>query len=173
MVKVNNKDTKTASMTLFWCIYCWLWSNFTLFFSVSTVDFEETHVCWESLQIKLHYYLHVEFLAQSKVFPTLSLYFPFFAKMNSQWRLNLDIKTNLSDRIYFKNDLAGGFLILHTFLILFYGTYFPLHTSFRDGSCSHNPSLPEKRWHNNFHSYKIKDKPSHLMHFRKLCQNIK
>ena len=42
MVKVNNKDTKTASM------------NFTLFSSVSTVDFEETHVCWESLQFKLH-----------------------------------------------------------------------------------------------------------------------
>ena len=29
--KVNNKDIRTTSLMLFWCLYCSLWTDFTLF----------------------------------------------------------------------------------------------------------------------------------------------
>ena len=44
MFKVNNKDTRMTSITSLWCLYC---SNFTPS-SVSTVDFKQVNVTWES-----------------------------------------------------------------------------------------------------------------------------
>ena len=46
MFKVNNKDTRTTSVTSFWCLYCQFWTYFTPFFSVSTVDVQQVIVCW-------------------------------------------------------------------------------------------------------------------------------
>ena len=31
--------------------FCWLWTNFKSFSSVSIVDFEQVHVCWEGLMV--------------------------------------------------------------------------------------------------------------------------
>ena len=45
MLQVSNKDTRTTSMTLFWCLYCELWTYFTSFSSVSIFDFETCN-CW-------------------------------------------------------------------------------------------------------------------------------
>ena len=45
MFKNNNKDART--MSLIWCLYCWIWEYFTLFSIVSIVDFEQIVVCWE------------------------------------------------------------------------------------------------------------------------------
>ena len=39
LLKVNNKDARTKSMTLFWCFYCQCWTGFTDISSVSIVDF--------------------------------------------------------------------------------------------------------------------------------------
>ena len=36
-----------ASMMFLRCIYCWLWTYFTYFFSVPTVDLEQVSFCWE------------------------------------------------------------------------------------------------------------------------------
>ena len=49
--KVNNKETRTTSMTSFWCIYCELWTYFTPFSSVFTVDVEQVNVYWEFLTL--------------------------------------------------------------------------------------------------------------------------
>ena len=46
MFKVNNKDTRTTSVTSFWCLYCQFWTYFTPFFSVSIVDVQQVIVCW-------------------------------------------------------------------------------------------------------------------------------
>ena len=40
MFKLNNKDTRTMSLTFLLCFFCWLWTYFTLSFSVSIVAFE-------------------------------------------------------------------------------------------------------------------------------------
>ena len=42
--KLTTKETKL--MTSFWCLYGWLWTYFTPFSSVSTVDFEQVSPCW-------------------------------------------------------------------------------------------------------------------------------
>ena len=42
--KVNNKNTKTTSLTSFWYFYCQLWTYFTAFFSISLVEFEHVNV---------------------------------------------------------------------------------------------------------------------------------
>ena len=46
MFKVNKKGTKTTSMTSFWCLYCWLWTNFANCFGVSITDFEQLNADW-------------------------------------------------------------------------------------------------------------------------------
>ena len=46
MFKVNNKNTRTTSMTSFWCLYCKLKTYLSPSSSVS-VDFEEINVSWE------------------------------------------------------------------------------------------------------------------------------
>ena len=47
MFKVNNKNTRTRSLTSFWCCYCWLLTYFTPFFSISIVDSEQVNFSWE------------------------------------------------------------------------------------------------------------------------------
>ena len=48
--KVNSKNTRTMSMRSFWCLYCYLWTYFTLYSSVSIVNF---HQVWSYLQKKI------------------------------------------------------------------------------------------------------------------------
>ena len=43
MFKVNNKNTRTTLLTLFWCFYCQLWIYFTCFSSVFVVEFEQVN----------------------------------------------------------------------------------------------------------------------------------
>ena len=44
--KFKNKDTKTRLMTSFCCLYCSLWTEWTLVFGVSIVDFEKVNFGW-------------------------------------------------------------------------------------------------------------------------------
>ena len=44
MFKGDNKNTRTTSLTLFWCFYCHLWTYFTPFSSVFIADFEQSNV---------------------------------------------------------------------------------------------------------------------------------
>ena len=39
---LNSKDIRTN----FYCIYCYLWTNFIPFSNVSAVEFEQVNVCW-------------------------------------------------------------------------------------------------------------------------------
>ena len=47
MFKVNYEDTRTKSVTSFWCRYCQLITYLTPFSSFSIVEFEQVNVCWE------------------------------------------------------------------------------------------------------------------------------
>ena len=47
MFKVNNKDTRTTLVTSCCCLYCWLWTFFTPYSSVSIVNFEQENAVWE------------------------------------------------------------------------------------------------------------------------------
>ena len=51
MFKVSNKDTTTTPMASFWYLYCWLWTYFIPFSSVSIVNFEQVNAGWESVQV--------------------------------------------------------------------------------------------------------------------------
>ena len=44
--KVSNRDTRTTSLTSFWCLFCELLTYFTPFSSVLIVSFEHEFVCW-------------------------------------------------------------------------------------------------------------------------------
>ena len=46
MLEVNHKNTRTTSLTSFWCFYCKLWTYFIPFSSVSIVNFEQINVSW-------------------------------------------------------------------------------------------------------------------------------
>ena len=43
LFKVKNKGTRTMSLTSFWCLYCWLWKEFTHCSGVSIVDFGQVN----------------------------------------------------------------------------------------------------------------------------------
>ena len=45
MLKVDNKNTRTTSLTLFWCFYSKIWTYFTPS-NVSLVDIEQVNVSW-------------------------------------------------------------------------------------------------------------------------------
>ena len=49
MFKINNKNTRTTSLRLFWCFYCKLKTHFTPFSSVFIVDFEQVNVNWDAI----------------------------------------------------------------------------------------------------------------------------
>ena len=54
MFKINNKDTRTTSLTRFWCRYFYPRTYFQLFLarsSVSIVDFEHVYIYWEQPQL--------------------------------------------------------------------------------------------------------------------------
>ena len=44
MWKVNKKDARTKSLTLFWCLWCYVFTQ-AHFFSVSIIDFEQVNIC--------------------------------------------------------------------------------------------------------------------------------
>ena len=43
---VNNKTTRTKSLKSFWCLYYWLWTDFTHFAGFPIVDFEQLNAGW-------------------------------------------------------------------------------------------------------------------------------
>ena len=49
MFKVNNKNTRTTSLTSFWCFYCQLQTYFAPFSRISIADFEQINIGWESI----------------------------------------------------------------------------------------------------------------------------
>ena len=42
-----NKNTRAMSMTSFWCLYYWLWTDFTHISGVSYVDFQYVNTAWQ------------------------------------------------------------------------------------------------------------------------------
>ena len=46
MFKFNNKNTRTLSLTSFWCFIVNFWSYFTPFSCIFIVDFEQVNVSW-------------------------------------------------------------------------------------------------------------------------------
>ena len=50
-IQINNKNTKTMSLTSFWCFYCKLWTYFSSFSSACIVNFEQVNVSWEVEQV--------------------------------------------------------------------------------------------------------------------------
>ena len=60
-MKVINKYARTTSLRAFWCLYCKLWTDFTPWFDVSIVDFEDIHailvrdVPWKYFEIFLNF----------------------------------------------------------------------------------------------------------------------
>ena len=43
---VNNKTTRTKSIKSFWCLYYWLWTDFTHCAGFHIVDFEQLNAGW-------------------------------------------------------------------------------------------------------------------------------
>ena len=43
---VNNKNARTATLTSFWYLYCWFWTNLTNCSDFSIVDFEQANAGW-------------------------------------------------------------------------------------------------------------------------------
>ena len=66
LFKINNKVTRMTSMTLLWCLYCQLLTDFTHCSTVSMFDFEQVNTSWEGL-LKV-------FMIFSKVFQSLNLF---------------------------------------------------------------------------------------------------
>ena len=81
MFKVNNKDTRVTSLTSFWCLYCYLWTCFTPFSSVFTVNCEQVNVCCRNQLLKKSYFCFLCFLfffCRNQLLEKFSFFFFFF-----------------------------------------------------------------------------------------------
>ena len=68
LFKLNNRNTRKkvwylfkfndniTRKTPFWCFYCWFWTYFTPFSSVSIVDSEQVNISWESTKTNLTHF---------------------------------------------------------------------------------------------------------------------
>ena len=70
MFKVDNKNTRTTSLTSFWDFYCYLWTHFTRFSSVSIVDFEQVNVSWDNFNRPGHSRLKDKYSSGQKTIET-------------------------------------------------------------------------------------------------------
>ena len=52
MFKVNNKDLRTMKIASFWCLNCWLWTDFTRYSSAFLFDVEQVNV--DFINFNLH-----------------------------------------------------------------------------------------------------------------------
>ena len=84
MFKVNKKDTRTFSLTLFWCFYYQLPS--TTFSNVFIVDFEPVSVCWNGiLKVRLSPSKKISvYLLQWRPFKNDEKCFLFYLKSSSR-----------------------------------------------------------------------------------------
>ena len=48
LFKVDNKYTRTTSITSFCCLYCQMWTDFKHFYGVSIAEIEQVNAGWES-----------------------------------------------------------------------------------------------------------------------------
>ena len=78
MFKVNNKNTRTMSLTSFWWIYCYLWTYFITFSSASIVDFEQVNVSRVRMVWLFNYHYFFMFICKMKRGTVLSLWINFF-----------------------------------------------------------------------------------------------
>ena len=71
MFIIINRNSRTTSLTSFRCFYCWLWTYFTPFSSVSIINFEQVNVSWIYCDVKFiininlkhfrkHFALHIQ-----------------------------------------------------------------------------------------------------------------
>ena len=66
---VDNKDTKTTSLTSFWCLYCQLWNDFTHCSGASIVELEQVNVCGVTLTVTaLHFFFELKNQNQADIF---------------------------------------------------------------------------------------------------------
>ena len=63
MFKVNYKNTRTTSLTLFWCFYCCLQLHFTPFSSVCIAESEQVKVNKDLFNTQLTNVIHLSFLS--------------------------------------------------------------------------------------------------------------
>ena len=57
--KVNNKDTRTTPLALLWCLYCLLWTYFSLYSCVFMVIFERVIAGWDNCAMFHHFRISV------------------------------------------------------------------------------------------------------------------
>ena len=130
MFKVNNKDTRVTSLTSFWCLYCYLWTCFTPFSSVFTVNFEQVNMCCRNQLLKKSYFCFLCFLfffCRNQLLEKFSFFFflffylwilPLFShicKMWCDWCLFSIFVACAVPQGFFKHVHGFGKCFCHTF----------------------------------------------------------
>ena len=98
MLKVNHKNTRT--MASFWYFWCWFWTYFKLFSSVSFVDFEQVNVCWVWVQKFWTFqgFLKIYHGTKEIDLPSNDVYSPEHFNKHQDSRCNICTKTTKKDK---------------------------------------------------------------------------
>ena len=115
MFKVKNKNTRTTSITLFWCFYCSLWTYCTPISRFSIVNFEQINVSGASF---FRSFIYPFCIVGGKPTPIYAFLLAFlFCTVNGY----MQARSALLLSSYSENDLPriviGTFLFLLGFLI--------------------------------------------------------
>ena len=108
MFKVNNKNTTTTSMTLFWCFCCYFWTYFKPFSGVSIADFEQLNVMSEKKNRKILF--STCFKHHIKTIPCWTLLlqdsWEFYCKKTGSWDQSASLHFGMIKNIIY--DSAGN-----------------------------------------------------------------
>ena len=78
LLKVNNTDFRTKSMTLFCCLYCWLWADSHIHLVFLLFNFD---VCWDNNKNSNDYQSHDEDVGRADFTTNLIQFF----EVGGQW----------------------------------------------------------------------------------------
>ena len=57
MLRVDDEDTTTMSMTSFWCLFCLLWTCFALLSDVSVFGFGHVGISWTLFGVNTYFHI--------------------------------------------------------------------------------------------------------------------
>ena len=92
MFKVNSKNTRTVSLTSFWCFHCELWKYFIPSSSVFVFDFEQVNVGWDLLWyvckiILFVFFLNFKLSSLCKKCPYSEFFWSVFCYIRTEYRV--------------------------------------------------------------------------------------
>lgn len=120
MFRLNNKDSRTTSLTSFWCFYCHIWTDLTYCSGLLIIEFEQVNAGWE-YSVSIICYAFIKFmkntLALKKCFQQ-KLFGRHKNKKSNAWKRRAFISFHCKTYLHLKGTMNTIFKIFPLQIVL-------------------------------------------------------